>query len=299
MIFGKHINKYYLKYSPILLLGILCLVAVDWAQLEIPELYRLVVNGLNGGTVLYKGETIPFDIPFLLSEICVPLIIIICCLIVGRFLWRICFFGTAILVETDLRKRMFDKCKDLSQQFYEENKVGTLMSLFTNDLETVQDCFGSGILCLCDALFLGCLAMIKMFNMNKLLALLSMIPMALLLSISIAVGKTLAAKWDKRQQAFSNLSDFSQENFSGITVIKAFVKEVIELCNFKKLNVENEKAIIDDVKAATLFNITVSFFAESVICVILGYGGYLVYKGTFDAGQLVEFIGYFTAVIWP
>ncbi|MBR3942989.1 MAG: hypothetical protein IKJ55_06495, partial [Clostridia bacterium] len=56
----------------------------------------------------------------------------------GRFLWRICFFGSGIKVETDLRGRMFDRCKDLSREYYQVNKVGTLMSYFTNDLETVQ-----------------------------------------------------------------------------------------------------------------------------------------------------------------
>ena len=86
---------------------------------------------------------------------------------------------------------------------------------------------------------------------------------------------------------------------SGIAVIKAFVKEARELMAFRKLNEENEKANIDHTKSSVLLRIIVSLFVESVICVILGYGGYLVYKGRFNAGQLVEFIGYFNAVIWP
>ena len=106
-------------------------------------------------------------------------------------------------------------------------------------------------------------------------------------------------KWDIRQEAFSKLSDFSQESFSGISVIKAFVKEAKELLAFKQLNRENEDANIDFTRTSVLFRILVGLFVESVICVILGYGGYLVYKGRFNAGQLMEFIGYFNAVVWP
>ncbi|MBR6377309.1 MAG: ABC transporter ATP-binding protein, partial [Oscillospiraceae bacterium] len=94
-------------------------------------------------------------------------------------------------------------------------------------------------------------------------------------------------------------SDFSQESFSGIAVIKAFVKEAKELMAFRKLNTENEIANIAHTKASVLLRVLVMMFVESVICIILGYGGYLVWKGSFNAGQLVEFIGYFTAVIWP
>ena len=95
------------------------------------------------------------------------------------------------------------------------------------------------------------------------------------------------------------MSDFSQESFSGIAVIKAFVKEGKELWAFKKLSKENEDTNIDFTKSSVLFRILVMSFVESVICIILGYGGYLVYKGDFNAGQLMEFIGYFNAIIWP
>ena len=299
MLFGKHINRYYLRHFPALLLGVLALAVIDFLQLKVPEFYRMVVNGINDGYVKVDGAEVPFDMNFLLDEICLPMIIIIILMAIGRFLWRICFFGSGIKVETDLRGRMFDRCKDLSRQYYHENKVGTLMSYFTNDLETVQDCFGSGVLMMADALLLGIQAVIKMFFMNPVLTLFSMIPMALLLVIGTIVGHTMEKKWDERQEAFSALSDFSQEIFSGIAVVKAFVKETVELMSFRKLNQQNEKVNVAFTKISTLLTILVTLFVESVICVIIGYGGYLVYTDVFDAGQLVEFIGYFTSVVWP
>ncbi len=299
MIFGKHINRYYLKYAPWLLLGLAALVMVDFLQLEIPKLYRMVIDGMSYGYVVEEGVQLSFDIDFLLDRICMPMVGVILAMVTGRFLWRICFFGSGIKLEEDLRNRMFDHAKDLTRQYYQVNKVGDLMSFFTNDLDTVQECFGWGVMMFFDAVMLGLLAIFDMWQMDPLLTLLSLIPMVFLLASATIVGKRLTKKWDIRQEAFSKLSDFSQESFSGIAVIKAFVKEAKELWAFKQLNVENEEANVDHTKTSVLFRVLVTLFVESVICIILGYGGYLVYNKTFTAGQLMEFIGYFNAVIWP
>ena len=132
MIFGKHINRYYLKYGIFLLIGVLTLAAVDYLQLIIPGLYQMTVNGINQGFVMVDGERVAFDMPFLLDKICMPMVAVILSLVFGRFLWRICFFEAAIRVETDLRNAMFDNARFLSREYYQVNKVGTLMSLFTN-----------------------------------------------------------------------------------------------------------------------------------------------------------------------
>lgn len=299
MIFGKHINRYYLKHGPLLLVGIAALIFVDYFQLILPELYRIVVNGMNGNPVEVGGRLVPFTMEVLLEEVCLQAIVIILVMVVGRFLWRVSFYGAAIKVETDLRNQMFDHCKNLSQDYFQVNKVGNLMSLFTNDLDTIQECFGDGILMFCDALFLGVLAFYKMWKMDRVLTGLSMIPMALLFLIGTVLFKAMKRKWEVRQEAFSRLSDFSQENFSGIAVIKAFVKEYLELKEFRKLNVENEEVNVAYTRISTLLNILTVLLVESVICVILGYGGYLVYCGRFDAGRLVEYIVYFDSIIWP
>ena len=299
MIFGKHINRYYLKYAPMLLLGVLALLAVDYFQLEIPELYRMVINGVNDGRVVLGGEIYDFDLNFLLDRICLPMIFTILALVVGRFAWRICFFGAGIRVESDVRLRMFSHCKDLSRQYYHENKVGTMMSLFTNDLETVQECFSWGVMMLFDATALGALALYKMFRLHTVLSLFTMLPILLLFFVGLVVRRYMMLKWEKRQEAFSALSDFSQENFSGLAVVKAFVKEGRELLAFRRLNRENEDANVAYTKLSTLLHVMVTLLVESVICIILGYGGYLVYTGVFDAGMLIEFIGYFTAIVWP
>lgn len=299
MIFGKYINRHYLKNAPALLLGILALFLVDYFQLRIPELYRLVINGVNLGQVETGGNVVPFTKEVLLNEICLPMIFIVVSMVIGRFLWRVCFFGSAVRVEADLREQMFDHSKDLSQQYYQVNKVGNLMSLYTNDLDTIQECFGDGVLMFFDALVLGLMALVKMWRMDVRLTLLALIPAAIMFVTGNYLGNIMSRKWEERQQAFSDLSDFAQEDYSGIAVIKAFVKELKELGAFRRLNRQNEDANIIYTKISTFLEILVTLFVESVICVILGYGGYLVYAGRFNAGQLVEYIGYFESIVWP
>ena len=299
MIFGKYINRYYLKHAPVLLLGILSLLTVDYIQLLIPELYRLVINGVNLGQVVVDGQTMAFTKEVLFQHICLPMIYIVVLMVIGRFLWRVCFFGSAVRVAADLREQMFDHSRQLSQQYYQVNKVGNLMSLYTNDLDTIQECFGDGILMFFDASVLGILALVKMWRMDIKLTLLALIPAAVMFAIGTVMSQVMTKRWEERQQAFSDLSDFAQEIFSGIAVIKAFVKELKELMAFRKLNKENEEINVTYTKIATLLEVLVTLFVESVICVILGYGGWLVYRGQFNAGQLVEYIGYFEAIVWP
>ena len=90
MIFGKHINKYYLKYSYLLIGGVLALLLVDFMQLEVPELYRMVLEGIQYGEVkVAEGVIKPFDMNFVVDDICGKLLWIILALVFGRFLWRV------------------------------------------------------------------------------------------------------------------------------------------------------------------------------------------------------------------
>lgn len=298
MVFGKYINKYYLKYLWVLITGLASLLAVDYAQLVIPKLYRMLLLGINTGFI-DADKTIAFSVDVLLSQICLPILIITAVMLAGRFLWRVCFFGSSVRVETAIRKIMFDHASTLSPQYYNVNKVGDLMSLFTNDLSNVEESFGWGVMMFFDASVLGVMAIYNMFIVQPVLAALCLIPVAILVVIGLILNKYMTVKWDERQASFSRISDFAQENFSGLSVVKAFVKEALELMRFKKINLHNEKVNVEFTRLAVLLRIMVTLFVEAVIGVILGFGGYLVWKKSIQAEFLIEFIGYFTAIIWP
>ena len=299
MLFGKHVNRYYLKYSPLIILGLVALFFVDSLHLVIPKLYGMIINGIDNGVVTINGVDRAFDMEFLLDEICLPMIIIIIIIVFCRFLWRICLFGAGVLMETHLRGRMFDHAKDLSQQYYQTNKVGNLMSYFTNDLQTVHNCFSHGLLMFFDALIICTMATANMITVNPTLALLSLIPIVIFFFCSFIIKKYMSIKWRERQEAFSSLSDHAQETFAGIAVIKAYVKEGYELLRFRKLCKNNEDKNIEYVKLSQALSIMLLLFTEAITCIIIGYGGYLVHENVLNAGDLVEFIGYFTSMIWP
>ena len=120
---------------------------------------------------------------------------------------------------------------------------------------------------------------------------------------SIFVGRYLKKKFEKRQEAYANLSDFAQESFSGLSVIKAFLKETQELKRFAKINKENMDANINYIKMQMLLErLLFGFLIGSVFVILYGVGGYIITEGQaeeFGVGTLTEFVSYFSTLIWP
>ena len=293
MIFGKHINKYYLKYLWIFLIGIFALFAVDIYQLRIPEIFGSIVDSLEEKLLTRE----------MLSEHMYNMFIILLVMFVGRFLWRITLLGNGARIEARIRDDMFKHSLILSQDYYQQNKTGALMALYTNDLQTIRMSVGFGLIMFFDALVLGSLAFYKMITLDLELALLSTIPLFFIALGGRIIGKYMAKKFEARQKAFADMSEFTLENFSGISVIKAFVKEGKELIAFSKINKNNFDKNMDMAKAGILLQAIISGLISSIMVLIIGYGGYLVFSSTpenlFTVGNLTEFMAYFSSLLWP
>ena len=174
------------------------------------------------------------------------------------------------------------------------------MALYTNDLQTIRQTFGSGIMMMVDALFLGTLAFVKMVNIDFVLTIISCIPLVVMVLFSSMVGRIMRKKFEKRQKAYAELTDFTQENFTGITVVKAFVKELKEIDRFAKINKKNKKRNIEFVKFSMLLNIAISILLNSIILVIILFSGYKASRGqNFSIGDYTRFIAYFNTLTWP
>ncbi len=301
MIFGKHINKYYLKYFLFFLFGILALLVVNWVQLEIPNIYGQVIDGIADSAKNDPNSL--FNNPDNITKLMIELGIIAVLMFVGRFTWRYCIFGVGARIESDIRDDMFSHSLLLSNAYYKHHKTGALMALYTNDLQVIRQSFASGTVMTVDALFLGSMALVKMFMNNWILACFSIIPLSLIAVVSVLVGRIMEKKFKARQQAYENLSDFTQENFSGIAVVKAFVKEVHEIRHFDKINEDNRNKNIDFAKFSTLLNVLLTAIISSIFVILFAGGSYFVINGfnneEFTTGKMLEFIGYFDAVIWP
>lgn len=300
MIFGKFINKYYLKYIISFVIGAIALIVVDYSQLRLPEIYGELIDALK----LWDEANRPSDVGKAILETLygyrLELIKLAVIMFVGRFTWRYAIYGAAIKIETDVREDMFNHSLKLGQDFYADNKTGSLMALYNNDLRKVKECMGDGVLMLVDATFLGIFAFSKMLNLNIGLALICLIPLAIVLVFSLLIGNKMTFKFKRKQEAYEHLSDFTQENFSGISVIKAFVKEDVEIKEFNKINEENVETHMSFIKFKTIVDSGINFMMIAIVLIILGTGGYIVAnKSSLTPGELQQFIAYFGTLTWP
>ncbi|MEC9484442.1 MAG: ABC transporter ATP-binding protein [Candidatus Izemoplasma sp.] len=300
MIFGKAINKYYKENALWFLTGILTLIVINTLQLEIPGLIGSIIDGINPeeGNRLWELS----DVLDVLKTIGLYVAIIM----LGRFIWRITLFGASRRFDYGLRNDMFRHAEKLQNEFYSRHKVGGLMAYFTNDLESVRRAVGPGMIMFVDTVYLGGLAIYKMSNLSWRLTIFSAVPMLFIALVGAYIGRLMKEKWKKAQHAFEDLSDFTNESLSGITVIKAFVKEKLEIKEFLKFNQKAKEKNIDFVITQTRFQIMVRTVVGLIFAVILGYGGYLVYitrtvggVENFTPGNLTEFYMLFGSLIWP
>jgi len=292
MLLTKHFRKYYLKYSLFFILGATVLVLVDWYQLDIPRLVGGIIDALKSEN---PDETLIRDSIYRIGVLAFGITL-------GRFLWRYTIFGASRRIEFHLRNTMFGHATELQQSFYSQEKVGGLMTYFINDLEAVRMSFGPGILMLVDGLTLGGFALYRMARLNRELTLYAAIPMLILTVALVFIRKKITARFKERQDAFEKLSDFTQENFSGITVIKAFVREMKEAMFFSRKNLDLYDKNISFVKFIIVINIAIGIALNAVIMLIVAYGSFLVInidQTGFTTGQLTEYIAYFFSLIWP
>lgn len=301
MLFGRYINRYYLKYGWLFLIGILALIAVDYIQLKIPEYLGEVVYILE-----HNGDT---NRIFTLG---LYVLIVAAGMFVGRFIWRIALFNASFRIEADLRHKMFLKAEALPRQFYHDTKVGSVMSWFTNDLETISDHLGWGTVMIVDSLFLSVLTIVKMIMLDGIMSFICFIPIVLIIIWGVINEKFMAMKWDERQKAYDELYDFSQENFTGIRVIKAFVKETKEIHAFAKVAKKNANVNISFARLSVIFDVIIEIIIALMMAIALIFGGWFVYAFNHGSAivlfgvteeitpdKLIVFIGYMDILIWP
>ena len=263
MITGKYINKFYKKYWYMFLLGIAVLIAVDWIQLYIPQFTGDVVDRLADGVVTDE------DVSAITIEV-VWILVIGLGMFVGRILWRVAILFTSRKIEGELRRDMFLKAERLSVNYYHNNKVGAIMAWFTNDLETIEECFGFGTVMVVDSSFLLVFSLVKMILLDPSLTLISIVPVALIVLWGALVEKVMSDKWDLRQKSFDSIYDFAQENFTGIRVIKAFVKENKEILAFSKVARRSQKIEVDAARVSVGFDVAIEVIIALCFSVIMG-----------------------------
>lgn len=290
MIFLKHFRHYYLKYGLSFVIGVAILVVIDWYQLEIPRIVKTIIDGVENNTLT------------MVSQAVWPLLMIVFITVgitIGRFLWRILLFGAGRKIESDIRQEMFEHATKLDQNFYSHEKIGGLMSYFINDLGAVRELYGFGLLMIVDGLVLGIFVLIRMFGLDWVMTLYAFIPIALMGVLVFFLELRMEKKFKLRQEAFENASDFAQESFTGITVIKAYVREAAESFGFKLKSQDVYDKSMSHTRYAIIVNIIIESMISVVILAIIAFGSILIAQGNMSSGELTEYISYFFTLLWP
>jgi ATP-binding cassette subfamily B protein len=289
----KYLNnllKYLFRFIPFYLIGIATLIFVDILQLITPKIIGETIDGIKQNN-------------FLLNDIIInvlKLFMITVMIFFGRIIWRLFIFGSSRKIEDIMRCDLFKHLESLSMNFYNKNKTGELMAHFTNDLAAVRMAIGPGFMMAVDSIVLTAMVIINMIIfVNLKLTLFSFMPLPLIGIGGYFFGKALSIRFKEKQESFGKLTDFAQETFNGIRVIKAFVQEKNYLNEFLK---HNNDYYNKNIKLAKLYSFAfplVEFISGCSFLITLIYGGYLTMIGKLSLGKFVAFNQYLAMLIWP
>lgn len=282
----QYIKRHRLQY----ILGIITLFIVDIANVFIPKMTGNITDGLKAGNIDWAGITHYLLILFLLGLT----------LAVGRFLWRYFLFGASRSIEKELRNDMFAHLETMDVEFYNQNKTGDLMTRFTSDLNSIRMAIGMAVICVFDAVVMSAMVIVQMMHyVDVRLTLMAVIPMLFILFGELYYGKVIMGRFKARQEAVSDLADFVQESFSGIRVIKAFVREKAQRYAFARENQKNLEKNLDIARMQSLVMPLLDVIIGLSSLITLLFGGYLAVNGQISLGRFVAFNQYINMLVWP
>ena len=287
---SNYIRKFFSKYKLHYFFGLIALLAVDYVQTLVP----LIV-----GNVIDQIELKNFDSDFIANAV-FKLLGIAFAIYAGRILWRYFIFGSSRSIERDIRNDMFQHLEKMSAKYYQEHNPGEVMAHMTNDLEAVRMALGPGILTLFDVMALGSITVYNMLvKIDPMLTVAAIIPL-LMIAVSVRfMGREMHKRFSGRQEAFAHLSDFVQENLSGIKVIKSFVQEDKSIEAFENVNKNTFNKNMRLIKLQALMHPYMSMISGLALTIAIGYGGYITIYGKITLGEFTAFIQYLGMLVWP
>ncbi len=272
------------------ILGILALVGTNILQLFIPRLLGQLTDGIAEYQVGYLDL-----IRYMALIVGISVLIAVC-----RFLWRIFVMGNARKLEYTIRNMLFRHLQSLSSRFFDTHKTGDLMAHATNDVRALRMALGPGVVMTTDALFLSSIIIFMMVRtIDWRLTVFALLPLPFMVAVVTMAGRIIHKRFRIVQEAFSNLSDRTQENISGMRVVKGFAQEEPEIERFREVNQENVDKNMHLVRAWGLFMPLVQFLSALAFIIAMGYGGISVIEGRITIGDFVAFNSYLAMLTWP
>ncbi|MDN5200716.1 ABC transporter ATP-binding protein [Fulvivirgaceae bacterium BMA10] len=302
----KHLNKYLFKYKYLLLLGTIFIIISNIFVIIPAQVVRYSVDIITADVYLnnmFDGFDIQehFGSIFIFNIVICALAILVMALLRGTFLFLV--RQTVIVmsrhIEYDLKNEIYAHYQTLPLSFYRKNNTGDLMARISEDVSKVRMYLGPAIMYGINLISLFLMVIPIMFLVNAKLTLYSLLPLPIL-SISIYyVSDIMNRRSEEIQRSLSGLSTYVQEAFSGVRVLKAFVRENSSVQEFaKESSTYKDKSLRLTFVNALFFPLIMSLIGLSVILTIF-IGGTQVINGTITFGNIAEFIMYVNILTWP
>ena len=293
----RSLNKYLFKYKIQLLLGIIITITSRIFSLFAP---RLINKSLTKVENFINQQNI--SIEELKDELALNIgVIILASLISGflTFLTRQTIINVSRYIEYDLKNEIYNHYQKLSMDFYKNNRTGDLMTRITEDVSKVRMYFGPALMYSITTCSLFVIVIASMLSLSVELALYTLLPLPILSIIIYKLSKEVNSRTTIIQKTLSSLSSFSQEAFSGISVIKSY--------NIER-KIQNEFNFLSDkskIKNLDLAKVQAWFFPLMILMIglsnllVIFIGGNKYINGQIEIGVLAEFILYVFMLTWP
>lgn len=287
---SKYARGFFAKYKWSYLVGMIILIIIDIAQVQVPIIVGDVIDGIAAKNITsndFNGAIITMGI--------IALVVML-----GRVGWRYAIFGSARKIERDMRNDLFSHLLTLPKSYFHEHKAGEVMALITNDIEAVRLTYAITVMMGLDTITIGIVVIYNMITKVDLrLSIVAILPLIMVGLVTRFIGSEIHKRFTIRQEVFAKVSDFVQERLSGITVIKAFVQEEKECRAFYEVNSESREANIREVRVEALMFPFMRMISGISIAIAIGYGGFIAIQGRITVGDLAAFIQYLNMLVWP
>tara|TARA_R110002049_G_scaffold302258_1_gene494953 strand:- start:4494 stop:6251 length:1758 start_codon:yes stop_codon:yes gene_type:complete len=292
----QHLNKYFLKYKTHLLIGIVITIIARIFLLFTPRYIKKIFAVVEKYQAGLGTRTIQAE----LLEII--LYIVGAAIIAGifTFFMRQTIINVSRYIEYDLKNEVYGQYQKLSLNFYKKNRTGDLMNRISEDVGRVRMYAGPAIMYSINTITLFVIALIYMFDEAPKLTLYTILPLPILSVAIYKLSKEIHKRSTVVQQYLSKLSTFTQETFSGISVIKAYGIEPKTSTNFDTLSTQSKETQLSLVKVQAFFFPMMILLIGASNLLVIYIGGKQYINGEIESlGTIAEFIIYVNMLTWP
>ncbi|MCU7496977.1 MAG: ABC transporter ATP-binding protein [Ignavibacteria bacterium] len=282
------LKKYFIRYKSKLLWGVLFILLSNLGTVYVPLFLKDSINALQknvGYAALVRYGILIVATSFLSGFF--------------RFLIRETIIVVSREIEYDLRQDFWSHIQRLSLRYFQNNSTGNIMAHATNDLNAVRTFVGPAVMYSTDTFVRLVMVIVIMVSLSIPLTIYSLLPLPVLSYLVYKLGKKIHIKYTYIQEKFSELTTKAQESFSGIRVIKSYVREDNEINEFQKLSHDYLLKNMDMVKIESMFQPALYLVTGISIILVIWLGGIQVINGTMDLGEISAFVIYLGLLIWP